>query len=92
MVEEFIGPGVFSKDQEDKDGIILTKEYGFLVTEEEGKVLSFDKLDNPEYGNVLLFGDQVFFLKFWDTESLEKAQRLVTDAISHELQRRRQGV
>lgn len=83
------GTGVFSKEQESKDGIILTKDYGFLVEEEAGKVLSFDKVVNEEYGNVLLFGDQVFFLKFWDTEDLKKAYKLVAEVFSDELQKRR---
>ncbi len=87
MVEDVTGPGVFSKEQLDKDGIVLTKDFGFLV-KEENNVLSFDRIDTPEYGRVLLFGDQVFFLKFWDIEDLKKALSLAASTLSAEIQSR----
>ena len=83
-----IGPGVFSKEQLDKDGIVLTKEFGFLVEEEAGKVLAFDRIDSPDYGRVLLFGDQVFFLKFWGIEELQKASKLISDILLEEIDSR----
>ncbi len=87
MVENLEGPGVFSKEKLDKDGIVLTKDFGFLV-KEENKVLAFDRIDNSEYGRVILFGDQVFFLKFWDIDDLRNALSLVTSTLSEEIQSR----
>ncbi len=73
------------------DGLILTKEHGFTVKEEADgkKVLSFDKVDRPDYGTVLLFGDQVYFVKFWDDEDIERALALTKEVFEGELERRR---
>jgi len=84
-VDNKVGAGVFSKEQLSKDGMVPTKEFGFMVEEEVGKVLAFDRIDNQEYGRVLLFGDQVFFLSFWDSEELQKAGKLVSEIISEEI-------
>ena len=69
-------------------GYTLTNEYGFTVEEEDGSVLAFDLLEHPDLGTALLFGCQVFALKFWNDEDLEKGLRIVTDAITSELDRR----
>ena len=72
----------------DEKGMALTKEHGFSVTETD-KVLSFDKIDRPDYGTVLLFGDQVYFLKFWDDEDIERALKLTKEVFESELERRK---
>ncbi len=74
---------------EDEAGMSLTKEHGFTVKEETGKVLSFDRIDREDYGTVLLFGDQVYFVKFWDTEDIERALTLTKEVFEGELERRR---
>jgi hypothetical protein len=70
-------------------GKILTKERGFTVKEEAGKVLSFDAIERPDYGTVLLFGDQAYFVKFWDDEDLERALALTKEVFEGEIARRR---
>ena len=69
-------------------GLVLTKEHGFTVEEADGKVLAFDLLETEEYGSALLFGNQVFFLKFWDDEDLDKAETIMKSAIDKERTRR----
>jgi len=73
----------------DERGMRLTQEHGFTVQEEEGKVLSFDKIDREDYGTVLLFGDQVYFVKFWDDKDLERALTLTKEVFEGELERRK---
>jgi hypothetical protein len=73
----------------DVGGMLLTKEHGFTVQEEEGRVLSFDKIDREDYGTVLLFGDQVYFVKFWDDSDLERALALTKEVFEGELERRK---
>jgi hypothetical protein len=70
-------------------GKIVTKDHGFTIQEEQ-KVLSFDKIDRPEdYGTVLLFGDQVYFIKYWDDEDIERALALTKEVFEGELERRK---
>jgi len=73
----------------DVGGMLLTQEHGFTVQEEEGKVLSFDRIDREDYGTVLLFGDQVYFVKFWDDKDLERALALTKEVFEGELERRK---
>ncbi len=47
-------------------GHTLSRDYGFTVEEEDGRVLAFDILAHPDMGITVLFGNQVFALKFWD--------------------------
>ena len=72
-----------------ENGMVLTKEYGFTVQEEDGKVLSFDFIEHPEMGCMLLFGNQVFALKFWKDEDLQKALKMIDVAVLAEEIRRR---
>ncbi len=72
----------------DERGMRLTQEHGFTVEEEAGKVLAFDLIENEEFGISLLFGNQIFFLKFWDTEDLDKAENIIKRAIFRERMRR----
>lgn len=69
-------------------GLALTKEHGFTVEEADGKVLGFDIVETEEYGTALLFGEQIFFLKFWDEDDLVKAECIVQRAIFQERLRR----
>lgn len=69
-------------------GLTLTKEHGFTVEEADGKVLGFDIMETEEYGTALLFGDQIFFLKFWDDEDLDKAESIVQRVLYRERLRR----
>ena len=69
-------------------GLVLTKEHGFTVEEADGKVLGFDIVETEEYGGALLFGDQIFFLKFWDDDDLNKAEAIVQRAVLKERTRR----
>jgi hypothetical protein len=69
-------------------GMVLSQEHGFTVEEADGKVLSFDVIEHEEYGVVLLFGDQVFFLKYWEDEALDKAETNIKRAVFKERTRR----
>ncbi len=69
-------------------GLILTKEHGFTVEEADGKVIGFDIMETEEYGTSLLFGNQIFFLKFWTDEDLNRAECIVQRAIFRERTRR----
>ncbi len=72
-------------------GMALTQEHGFIVEEADGKVLAFDLINTEEHGISLLFGNQIFFLKYWDKEDLDKAESVVKRAI-HEERLRRRGI
>ena len=62
--------------------------FRFTVEEENGKVLSFDMLYHEELGPTLLFGNQVFVLKFWDDADLQRGLEMFTAAVEMELARR----
>ena len=69
-------------------GMALTQEHGFTVEEADGKVLGFDLINTEDHGISLLFGNQIFFLKYWDAEDLVKAELVVKRAIHEERLRR----
>ena len=79
---------VMRVETKDERGIVLSKEYGFTVEEENGKVLAFDLINHPDLGITLLFGEQVFVLRFWDDEALTSGLSMVAQAITQELERR----
>lgn len=81
--------GVMSVAVKTEKGFTLTREHGFTIEEENGKVLAFDLLEHPDLGTTLLFGDQVFVLKFWDGEDLLKGLRMLSLAVRKELNRRK---
>jgi hypothetical protein len=70
-------------------GFTLTRDYGFTVEEEAGKVLAFDILVHPDLGTTVLFGNQVFALKYWDKEDLHKGLQIISKAVKMELERRK---
>ncbi len=69
-------------------GFTITRDHGFTVEEENGKVLAFDLLEHPDLGITVLFGNQVFALKFWDDEDLHKSVDIISKAVEKELERR----
>lgn len=83
--------GILSVAVKTERGHTLTRDYGFTVEEEDGKVLAFDLLEHPDLGIALLFGQQVFALRFWNDEDLQKGLAIVTDAISKEVERRQES-
>ena len=83
--------GVMSVAVKTERGFTLTHEYGFTVEEEGDKILAFDLLEHPELGTTVLFGNQVFALKFWDEEDLHAGLKIVSSAIERELERRKNG-
>ncbi len=83
--------GTLSVAVKTERGHTLTRDYGFTVEEEGGKVLAFDLLEHPQLGIALLFGQQVFALKFWNDDDLQKGLAIVADAVSKEIERREQS-
>ena len=83
--------GVMSVAVKTEKGFTLTRDYGFTVEAENGNVLAFDLLDHPELGTTVLFGNQVFALKFWDDEDLQKGLQTFSEAFNRELERRKNG-
>ncbi len=82
------GDGVMAIVTKTEKGFTLTREFGFTVEEENEKVIAFDLLEHPQMGITILFGNQVFALKFWDEEDLYKGVEMFSQAIRMELERR----
>jgi hypothetical protein len=80
--------GKMRVDLKTEKGITIGKDYGFVVEEENGKVLAFDVTDHPELGTTLLFGNQIFALKFWDELDLHAGLEIISTAVNRELERR----
>jgi hypothetical protein len=89
MAQKMAQKGKMKVGLKTEKGITVTDEKGFTVEEIDGKVLAFDVADHPELGTALLFGNQIFALKFWDDEDLEKGLRIFTQAIQTEMERRK---
>jgi hypothetical protein len=83
--------GVMSVAVKTERGFTLTRDYGFTVEEEDGKVLAFDLIDHPELGVAVLFGGQIFALRFWDEEDLHRGLQVISKAVKKELERRKNG-
>jgi hypothetical protein len=81
--------GIMSVAVKTEKGFTLTRDYGFTVEEEDGKILAFDILEHPDLGVTVLFGNQVFALKFWDDEDLHAGLRIISSAVKKELDRRK---
>ena len=80
--------GVMSVAVKTEKGVTLTRDYGFTVEEDDGKLLAFDILEHPDLGVTVLFGNQVFALKFWNDEDLHAGLRIISLAVKKELNRR----
>jgi len=83
------GEGIMNVAVKTEKGYTLTRDYGFTIEEEEGKVLAFDILEHPELGTTVLFGNQVFAFRFWDDEDLRKGLRVLSQAVKIEKNRRK---
>ena len=81
--------GVMTIAVKTEKGFTLTQDYGFTVEEENEKVLAFDLLEHPALGISVLFGNQVFALKFWDEEDLHKGLQIISKGVKKELERRK---
>ncbi len=73
-----------------ENGMMLSKDYGFTIQEEQ-RILGFDLHEHPQLGTMILFGDQVFALKYWKSEDIEKGMKLLEDGFQKELERRKNG-
>lgn len=87
-MNSFVKKGTMRVGLKDENGFTLTKDYGFTVQEEDGSVLAFDLFEHPELGTMLLFGNQVFAMKFWTDEQLSKASNMISTAVITEWKRR----
>lgn len=81
--------GIMNVAVKTENGFTITREHGFTIVEENGKVLGFDLVDHPDLGVSLLFGDQVFVLRFWKDEDLDKGLAMLTTAVEKEKNRRK---
>lgn len=80
--------GTYKSGVEMDDGSIVTTEKGFTFQEETGQELAFDVHEIEGEGTALLFGNQVFFLKYWTDEQLDNASRVFADAVRQEKENR----
>ena len=81
--------GILNVAVKTEKGFTVTREHGFTIEEEAGKVLAFDMMDHPELGVTVLFGNQVFALRFWTDEDLDKGLSMLTTAVEREKNRRK---
>lgn len=81
--------GTYTSGESNEDGTptVLT-EKGFTFQEETGQELAFDLYDHDVAGTALLFGNQVFFLKYWTDEQLDNAAEAFSAAVTREKGRR----
>ena len=80
--------GTYVSKETHDDGTMVVTRRGFTFQEETGQELAFDISEHPELGTALLFGNQVFFLRFWTDEQLNKALNELSTAIRKEQVRR----
>ena len=80
--------GTYVSKETHDDGTMVVTQRGFTFQEETGQELAFDISEHPELGTALLFGNQVFFLRFWTDEQLNKALNELSTAIRKEQVRR----
>jgi hypothetical protein len=88
-MENVINKGQMRVGLKNENGFVVTKDFGFTVEEENGAVLGFDLYEHPELGTAILFGNQVFLMRFWSDEHLEKATNIIFTAVTREKERRR---
>ena len=93
MTTHFIeNKGTYKVVTVDEEGnkVVIT-EKGFTFTEEEGVELGFDFHEVEGAGTALLFGNQIFFLRFWTDEQLNRASTIFNQAIEKERKIRSEG-
>ena len=82
------GKGTYIAGVEHDDGSIVTTELGFTFQQEDGRELAFDVHEIDGAGTALLFGDQIFFLKYWTDEQLDNASKVFANAVKMEKEKR----
>jgi len=82
------GKGTYIQGIKHDDGSIVTTELGFTFQQEDGQELGFDVHEIDGAGTALLFGNQIFFLKYWTDEQLDKASKAFALAIKKEKEKR----
>jgi hypothetical protein len=82
------GKGTYIQGIEHDDGSIVTTEQGFTFQQEDGEELGFDVHEIDGAGTALLFGNQIFFLKYWTDEQLDKASEAFAKAVEIEKEKR----
>lgn len=85
---EVKGKGTYVSGTEQEDGTFVTTEQGFTFTQEDGRELGFDTHEIDGAGTALLFGDQIFFLKYWTDGQLDKAFEVFARAVKMEKEKR----
>ena len=88
MSEIVKGKGTYIEGIEQDDGTFITTELGFTFQQEDGQELAFDIHEIDGAGTALLFGDQIFFLKYWTEEQLDKASKVFAKAVKMEKEKR----
>lgn len=86
---DFTGKGTYISGVKDEDGSFVTTEQGFTFQEEDGRELAFDIHEIDGAGTALLFGDQIFFLKYWTDEQLDTASKVFAKAVEMEKEKRK---
>lgn len=86
-----VNTGIMRISSKTDHGYNIT-EQGFTIEEENGEVLAFDLINHTDLGITLLFGNQVFALKFWDDAQLERGLSIVSKAVEAERLRRKEQV
>jgi hypothetical protein len=82
------GKGTYISGVKEDDGSFVTTEQGFTFQEETGTELGFDVHEVEGAGTALLFGDQIFFLKYWSDEQLDIASEVFARAVTMEKEKR----
>jgi hypothetical protein len=89
MVDNVEGKGTYISGVETDEGTFVTTEQGFTFQQEDGRELAFDIHEIDGAGTALLFGDQIFFLKYWTDEQLDRASEVFAKAVEMEKEKRK---
>ena len=89
MADNVEGKGTYIEGIEHDDGTFITTEKGFTFQQEDGRELAFDIHEIDGAGTALLFGDQIFFLKYWTDEQLGRASEVFAKAVEMEKEKRK---
>jgi len=89
MSDDVKGKGTYISGVETDEGSFVTTEQGFTFQQEDGRELAFDTHEIDGAGTALLFGDQIFFLKYWTDEQLDRASEVFAKAVATEKEKRK---